>query len=177
MSDEREKYQAYPHTVLAFHGATPCRIDLRTALRPDDRRRLAALPVAAPFAVLTAENPEGENVEDADDAGEAAEQERDNRRRTRTLVATLEAEGVPYVRVDGMAPDGDYCERCVAVSLSLAEAVTLAGLARQLALFWYDGEAFWLVPAEADEPPRRLPAPEAAAAAAADSGAAPAPNA
>lgn len=170
MSDEREKYAAYPHTVLAFAGATPFRVDLRVPLGDADRARLAALPVATPFAVFTAENPEGENAEDAEDPAQVRARARANRDRTRALVETLEADGVPYVRVDGTAPEGDYCERCVAVALSLEEAAGLAARERQLALFWYDGETFWLIPAEADEPPRRLPVPEDAAASA-DSGA------
>jgi hypothetical protein len=33
----------------------------------------------------------------------------------------------------------------------------LALAERQLALFWYDGTGFWLMPAEADGTPQRLP--------------------
>ena len=63
----------------------------------------------------------------------------------------------------GTAPDGSYAERCVAVRLALREALRLAHAERQLALFWYDGATFWLMPAEADGTPQRLPASHAPA--------------
>jgi hypothetical protein len=37
------------------------------------------------------------------------------------------------------------------------DAVALARELAQLALFWYDGKRFWLLPAEADDAPRTLP--------------------
>ena len=114
-----------------------------------------------PFAVLTAENPEGENAEDAPTAREEAQQERANAARMRTLATALDAAGAEWVSVTGTAPDGAYAERCVAVRLALRDATRLARAEGQLALFWFDGTAFWLMPAEADGAPERLPRPAA----------------
>jgi hypothetical protein len=64
---------------------------------------------------------------------------------------------VPFVDVDGASPDGEYRERCVAAAMPRDEAARLAARFEQLALFWFDGTDFWLLPAEASEAPRRLP--------------------
>lgn len=162
MADEQTKYRQYADTVLEFAGPPAARLDLRRALGADERAALASLGLDRPFAVLTAENPEGENAEDAGDPDAEAARRAANAGRTRTLVRRLEASGTFFARVDGMAPDGDYRERCVAVAAPLAEARRLALDERQLALFWFDGTRFWLIPAEADAAPRPLPAPEAA---------------
>jgi hypothetical protein len=73
-------------------------------------------------------------------------------------VDALAADQVPFVRVDGVAPDGSYRERCVALLVPAEEGVALARRFDQLALFTFDGEAFWLLPAEVGAPPKRLPA-------------------
>jgi len=73
------------------------------------------------------------------------------------LVAALGAAHTPFVRIDGTAPDGSYREPCVAVLLPRDEALALASRFEQLALFWYDGDGFWLLPAEAGAPPLELP--------------------
>jgi hypothetical protein len=111
-----------------------------------------------PFAILTAENPGGENADDEPAPAEAAREDARNERRTQTLEEDLDRRDIPWVRVDGVAPDGSYRERCVAAVMSRHDAADLARRFDQLALFWFDGSAFWLLPAEADEPPRRLPA-------------------
>jgi hypothetical protein len=152
-----DKYAAYASTVLDFPGPPPLRLDLRRPLPGDVRERLAALGLDGPFAVLTVENPEGANAEDADDAATERAQRRVNRARTRTLSDALDEAALDWAPVTGHAPDGSYPERCAAVRLPLAEARRLASTARQLALFWFDGTAVWLVPVEAEGAPRRLP--------------------
>jgi len=156
--DGDAKYDAYTQTILEVHGAPDARIDLRRPIGPDDRAALASVGLDRPFGVLTAENPHGRNDEDAPTAAEAADRDAENDRRLAALVARLGEEHVPFVRVDGVAPDGGYRERCVAVLLPRDEAAALAERLDQLALFWFDGAAFWLLPAEADATPRRLPA-------------------
>jgi hypothetical protein len=162
-TDAHDAYAAYPNTVLEFFpdaAGAPAgpRVDLRRPVDARTRAALAGLGLGERFAVFTAENPEGEHAEEAQTPGEAAAEDGRNRRRTRTLAERLAGEGRAFVRVDGVAPDGSYRERCVAAALGRDEAVAWARAARQLGLFWYDGTAFWLLPAEADEPPRRLPA-------------------
>lgn len=158
MTDSDEKYDAYTQTVLELPGVPDGRIDLRRDLADADRALLAAVGLDRPFAVMTAENPFGENDEDAPTDEEERARERRNDRALAALVAALAADHTPFVRIDGTAPDGSYRERCVAVPVPQAEAVALAARFRQLALFWYDGERFWLLPAIAGEAPKRLPA-------------------
>lgn len=156
MTDEAAKYDAYESTVLELAPGT--RIDLR---KPVEHAQLDALKragLAEPFAVLTAENPRGANAEDAPTETDEARREAANDRRHALLLDSLRESGVPFVRVDGVAPDGSYRERCVAITGSRESATELAERLGQLALFWFDGAAFWLLPAEADEEPRRLPA-------------------
>ena len=154
--DENEKYARYRCTVLEFCGGGP-RIDLRRPVDESARRELAERGLGDGFSVLTAENPRGANEEDAPTPHEERARERANDRRTATLVGELERSRMRWARVDGIAPDGDYRERCVAVVGDRASGVALALRWRQLALFWYDGLAFWLLPAEADQEPQRLP--------------------
>jgi hypothetical protein len=130
-------------------------VDLRRPVPSDARARFRELGIDGPFAVLTAENPEGANAEDTPTEREAARQERANLVRTRTLAAALEAADVDWVPLTGTAPDGAYAERCVAVRMPLREAERLARVEQQLALFWFDGAAFWLMPVEADGAPQR----------------------
>jgi Protein of unknown function (DUF3293) len=156
-STESGKYDAYPETVLEFVDSPVARIDLRRPLGRDERATLRRLHLDRPFAILTAENPRGENPEDEPSAREAARREDRNERRTDTLERDLERRGVPWLRVDGVSPDRSYREHCVAVVLPRAEASALARRYDQLALFWFDGDAFWLLPAKAEEAPRRLP--------------------
>jgi hypothetical protein len=156
-STERERYAQYPNTVLEFETPHGLRIDLRQPLDGAAREALDALSLGS-FGVFTAENPAGEHVEDEDDAASERARERANDRRMRVLIERLADEGVAFVRVDGVAPDGNYREHCVALAVELDDAVALAAQYEQLALFWYDGEAFWLLPAEAEQEPKRLPA-------------------
>jgi hypothetical protein len=157
MSHDTDKYAAYAETVLELHGVPNGRLDLRCPLGASERAALAAVGLDRPFAVLTAENPAGENDEDAPTRAEEQAREAGNDRALASLVDTLGADAIPFVRVDGTAPDGSYRERCVAVVQSRDAAVDLARRFDQLALFWFDGDAFWLLPAEAGDTPRRLP--------------------
>lgn len=154
-----EKWRAYPHTILEFfdESGRTHRFDLRRRPEEADRRRLARLGLDGPFAVFTAQNPEGENAEDAASGSEAEARDRANDRRQSRLEGALRRAGIPYRRVDGVAPDGEYREECVAAIITRDAAVELAAELRQLALFWFDGHDFWLLPADADEQPVRLP--------------------
>lgn len=157
MSHAIQKYDAYAQTVLELAGVPHGRIDLRQPVGAPERAALAHVGLDRPFAVMTAENPHGRNEEDAPTAAEERARDAANDRDLATLVDALGEAGTPFVRVDGTAPDGSYRERCVAVVLPRDDAVALARRFAQLALFWFDGEAFWLLPAEAGAPPKRLP--------------------
>ena len=155
-----EKWNAYHGTVLEFvDDERGClRVDLR---RPDARAiaaRLAALGLEPPVAIMTAENPRGANAEDAPTPRQEARQQVRNADRHETLLDELRSAGMPFARVDGVAPDGDYRERCVAVPLGREEGRALARRLGQLAFFWFDGTRMWLEPGIADHEPEVLPA-------------------
>lgn len=155
-----EKWRAYHGTVLEFADEErgQLRVDLR---RPDARalaERLAALGVATPAAIMTAENPMGANAEDAPTERQEARQAVRNDDRHETLLAELREAGLPFARVDGVAPDGEYRERCVAIPLGREEGRVLARRLGQLAFFWFDGTRVWLEPGIADHEPEVLPA-------------------
>lgn len=153
-----EKWAQYPRTILEFPVPGAPRIDLRRPLGEREHALLRELRLDRPFAVLTAENPWGENAEDEpSDAAEAAAERRNAERRD-DLERELREHGVTFARCDGVAPDGDYREHGVAAILERDAAVELARRYRQLAIFWFDGRQFWLVAALADKPAERLPA-------------------
>jgi hypothetical protein len=157
MADEREKWSEYSETILEFVEGSSGRIDLRSPISAEDRKTLQALELLRPFAVLTAQNPQGENTEDTSDDREAAVREEVNERRQSRLEQELARHRIFFRRVDGVSPDGSYREECVAAVLDEREARELAKRLDQLALFWFDGAAFWLLPAAANENPEQLP--------------------
>lgn len=152
-----EKWHAYPHTVLEFQVPGTPRIDLRKPIDDDHRALLRHVGLAGEFAVLTSENPCGENAEDEPTFADEAAKQRDNASRRSRLERELAAAGARFIRVDGVAPDGEYREHGVAVEIPRQDAVALARRFRQLAIFWFDGRDFWLVGAVEDRPPERLP--------------------
>jgi hypothetical protein len=157
MSEAAEKLDDYRETILEFQGPPPFRVDLRRPVSATERAALARVGLVEPFAVLTAENPCGEHADDAPTAAVADARESRNQRRTARLLDHLEQVGAPAVRVDGVAPGGDHRERCVATPADRAAGVALAKRFEQIALFWFDGRRFWLLPAESDGEPQALP--------------------
>ncbi len=160
MANERDREQSYfqyPRTVLSFEGGP--RIDLRRPLGGAERRALAALELGPTFAIFTADNPGGDDGDGQLGPDALADRAREDVRRMLRLEEHLAREGIPFRRVDAASPRGHHLERCVAVAASREEARRLAREHDQVALFWYDGERFWLRPAQVDEAPRALPAP------------------
>jgi hypothetical protein len=153
---EREELRRYRRTVLSFEGGPS--VDLRQPLGAWEHGALADLGLGREFAVLSAENPRGEEPEDASPE-EQDERERENVRRVLRLEEALILARMRFRRVEASPPDGRHRERCVAVAVSRERAEGLARAQDQLALFWYDGERFWLWPAEVEAPPDALPAP------------------
>lgn len=154
--DIDEKWEQYPCTVLEW-CETSIRIDLREPMSRAQRDALRGAGLSASFAILTAENPWGENVEDQPADGQERARKKENARRSSDLEAELAYQDICFRRVDGVAPDGEYREHLVAAVLDRERAVALARRLRQLAIFWFDGDSFWLVPAIAEKAPERLP--------------------
>jgi hypothetical protein len=136
----------YPETILSFSTSPPVKIDLREI---PSRRALADLAAAGlghPFAVMTAFDPRGENLPAAE-----------NEKRKRSLDDRLGMSGYPFVHVDACSPDGLHCECSVAVLMPKDEAIVLAKELEQVAIFWFDGERFWIVGALVDADAMMLP--------------------
>ena len=78
------------------------------------------------------------------------------------LAASLQEEtaelGVARVCVDACSPDRAHCERSVAIALDEASLIDIAYRYEQLAIFWFDGKAFWIVPVHSRNERMRLPA-------------------
>ena len=154
---EREKWDAYAETVLEFRGPPLVTVDLRAPLTAPTRRALRSIVGAERFAIFTAENPAGRNVEDAGSGAEESRRAERNEHRRSQLEGELESLGVPFVAVDGVAPEGDYREHCAAAAMSRDDAIAFARRYGQLALFWFDGGRFWVLPGIARRDPRPLP--------------------
>lgn len=136
---------SYPDTILHFPGSS-LRIDLRRPVGPGDRRGLAGLGLDRPFGVVTASNPLGIPLEKSV-----------NQRLDRVLagvVKTWYPEGVP---AHGESPDGEHVECGFALPGTPEEARNLAARFFQKALFWYDGDRFFIMPVLAVAPPLALP--------------------
>jgi Protein of unknown function (DUF3293) len=136
----------YPETILHFSTSPPVKIDLRAVPSERDLARLAAAGLGAPFAVLTAFDPRGENLSSEE-----------NESRQRELADRLRSAEAKFVEVDACSPDGKHCERSVAVLMSQDEAIAVARDLEQVAIFWFDGRRFWILGALVEADPLMLP--------------------
>ncbi|MEO8194781.1 MAG: DUF3293 domain-containing protein [Gemmatimonadales bacterium] len=141
-----ERWSRYPETVLIFAGDPEVFVDLREEVPPQMKKALAAIGLGETFSVLTVFNPRGEDVGAAE-----------NSRRMADFEAELTSSGKSFVRVDACAPDKSHCECSVALSGSRDRAIDIAKRWEQIAIFWWDGSAFWIHGAISDAEPVRLP--------------------
>lgn len=74
--------------------------------------------------------------------------------RLRDEVAKLQ---VPQLGVDACNPDGTHCEDSIAVGIALDSLIAIANRYDQLAVFWFDGDVFWIEPARSNNLRLRLP--------------------
>lgn len=145
MSVDRD-WGDFPNTVLRFAGAADPTVDLRKPIVPEQLVPLEQLGLGCAFGIVTGENPMG--------ITQPAERNRDLSAR---LKRAIEASGIPNIHVDACSPDHSHCERSVAVVAPLESVVKLAYEFDQLAIFWFDGSAFWIVPARSNRERVRLP--------------------
>lgn len=136
----------YPETVLTFATKPKLEIDLRHSLSESALSGLKRIGLANPFAVLTAFDPRGVDLPTEE-----------NEKRRRALNDQLQRSGYKYVEVDACSPDRTHCERSVAVVMPQREAIALARQLEQVAIFWFDGERFWILGAFVDADPLMLP--------------------
>ncbi len=140
------RWATYPDTIVEIFTSPPIRADLRSPLPPDQAARLRGLGLGEAWAVITAYNP-GRMLSDAE-----------NSRRERELWRAAEESGARFLRADGVHPDGTEREVGVAIGLDRDRSIALAAEFGQSAIFWFDGEAFWLDPVLVGDKPVRLPA-------------------
>jgi hypothetical protein len=107
---------------------------------------LAAIGFGVPFAVMTAFDPRGRDLTPAE-----------NEKRRSDLNDRLKKAGYRFVEVDACSPDRSHCECSVAVVVPQDTAVALAKELEQVAIFWFDGERFWIVGALVEADPLMLP--------------------
>jgi Protein of unknown function (DUF3293) len=136
----------YPDTILDFSTTPKLEVDLREI--PSDKMltALSRIGFGDPFAVLTAFDPHGEDLSRAE-----------NEKRRRDLNDRLQRSGYKFVEVDACSPDRSHCECSVAVVMPQPEAIALAQELGQVAIFWFDGQRFWVLGAIVDSDPLMLP--------------------
>jgi hypothetical protein len=141
-------WHRYPDTVLNFRTDPAVHVDLREPVGRESAAALEAIGLSGPFAVLTAHDPRGRDEDAAINA-----------RRAERLNGRLLALGADFIPVDACSPDGSHCEASVAARIEREQATSLAREFGQVAVFWFDGEKFWIVGALAGGDPVMLPRP------------------
>ena len=136
----------YPETILTFATEPPIEIDLRAIPSVDALSRLATAGFGEPFAIMTAFDPRGEDLS-----------REENEKRRATLERKLARAGSRFMVVDCCSPDRSHCECSVAVVMPQEKAVALARELQQIAIFWFDGERFWIIGALVKTDPLMLP--------------------
>jgi len=151
-----EAWAKYPNTILDLRADSTLRVDLRKPVSAAVRRRLAEVGLET-FAVMTAENPDGEEPQDAPTTRGERRREVENEQRLSALQRALQAAGIFHVPVRAISSDGQHVEVCFAMQLDARAARRWAQRFSQLAYFFYDGERFWLYPGMLDKAPQALP--------------------
>ena len=136
----------YPETILIFATQPAVEIDLRKIPSEAALSTLTTVGLGGPFAIITAFDPRGQNLSAAE-----------NEERRRALDRKLSASGHKFALVDCCSPDRSHCECSVAVAMRQEDAIALAKALEQVAIFWFDGERFWILGALVDTDPMMLP--------------------
>lgn len=139
----------YPQTVLLFGDDQSVQIDLRQPVTANMVGRLETIGLAKPFAVITSHDPAGRDV--------SAEE---NERRQMRFEREVQELGVPMIPVDACSPDMKHCECSAAITMDRDRAIDLAKRYDQVAIFWFDGSAFWICGVLVQSDPIRLPRSE-----------------
>jgi hypothetical protein len=139
-------WASYGRTILRVHAAIPFEIDLARPVRAAQRAALAVAGLPGRFGLVTPCNPRGQVVDDVT-----------NRERLATFHQALRGADTQWIRVDGLSPDRVHVEEGVALSWPVEEVEALACTWDQSAIYWWDGEAFWVRGALTQAAPWRLP--------------------
>jgi len=139
-------WASYGETILHVHGTPPFEIDLARPVRTEQRAALAAVGLIGAFGLVTPCNPRGHVTDGATNAA-----------RLRAFHQALRDTDTSWVRVDGLSPDRLHVEEGVALAWPVEAVEALARAWDQSAIYWWDGEAFWVRGALTHAVPWRLP--------------------
>ena len=139
------RWATYPDTIVEVFTSPLIYADLRSPLPQGQAAQLRGIGLGDAWAVVTAYNP-GRMLPDAENA-----------RRERQLWRAAERSGARFLRADGVNPDGTEREVGIAIAMERDRSIALAAEFGQSAIFWFDGEAFWLDPVLVGDKPVRLP--------------------
>ncbi len=143
------RWRHFPDTILEFPDCAGLRVDLRKDLDPALVDRLNTASAGSSLAVVTACNPAGRRLSEAE-----------NSQRTAALRDELEKKPLRFVRADGLSIDGKHRERGFACAADETTALSVARRWEQLAIFFFDGSRFCIVPTSSNDGPRvRFPLP------------------
>jgi Protein of unknown function (DUF3293). len=98
------------------------------------------------FAVITPCDPLGRDLSPDENAA-----------LMQSFLLALRENGEQFVGVEACSPDKSHCEPSVALKTDLDHARAIARAREQMAFFWYDGSAFWIIGAVASSEPIALP--------------------
>lgn len=140
-------WSVYENAILRIGRNGDLTVDLRQALADEVPGKLSALGIGTQFAVITAYNPGGRNLFALWNCW-----------RTVRMRFALTARRTRFVAASGESPDGSHRERGFAAAMSRSDAAAMARQYGQLAIYWFDGERFWLDDAIASRTPKPLPA-------------------
>ena len=139
-------WDAYASTILLIGRGRPIKVDLRQPVSDEQRHLLTNLGLGPTFAIVTPYDPLG-----AHSAGWK------NRLRYFRTRGWLRSHNLKFAPAIGQSPDAKHRERGFAIAINRREAAALALELEQLALYWFDGEAFWIDGVLAPREPLRLP--------------------
>jgi hypothetical protein len=139
-------WTTYATTILRIGRAPRIKVDLSQPVSDDLRHVLTKLGLGATFAIVTPFDPHGTR----------APAWKNEMRYVRTRLQLL-SRNVKFLAADGESPDSTHRERGFAVSMSRSDAAILARELEQLALYWFDGDVFWIDGALASRASQRLP--------------------
>lgn len=140
-------WQGYADTILEVHLDPPAEVDLTRPITDREHAIWRAAGLSGAFGLVTPDNPFGRPL---DEAANALRRER--------FQAELRERGAHPVRVDGLSRDRLHREVGVALAWPREDVVALARRWDQSAIYWFDGEAMWVIGALTDAPPWRLEA-------------------
>ena len=136
----------YANARLLIGRPPRIKVDLWLPVGEELEYRLTKLGLGATFAIITPFDPRGTRAPAWKNLARYV--------RTRLLLRSRHLRCVP---ADGESPDSRHRERGFAIAMTRTDAAALARELEQLALYWFDGKAFWIDGALAERKPQRLP--------------------